>query len=116
MPKPLNSIFCDKTSKALYLKYYISYDETQDLQTKIGDAGVLLYMHYLRMASMKEPDFTDENTARSLNWNLRKVRRYRSALASAGYYKASKYTRSDGLKGIDHHLGVDAVAKVSKPT
>lgn len=110
----IDTIYCDKKDKKLHLSYYISTQEQREIQETIGDAGVLLYIHYLRMASMKEPDFSDRNTARSLAWNDRKVRRYRGELKKHGWYLAVGFTRTDGLKGTAYHIGKDAVARVVK--
>ena len=114
MQDHLTSIFCYKNQKAIYLKYYISNVEHKDITETIGDAGVILYMHYLRMASLKDPDFTDQNSANTLGWNLRKVQRYRTALTKNNYYKAIRYSRSDGYKGTDFHIGKEAVERIRK--
>jgi hypothetical protein len=111
----LQSVFCEKKEQTLFLKYYISYPEHKEIGASLGDAAVLLYIHYLRIASTNTPDFSDENTVNSLGWTPSKVTRYRLALTNAGWYKAINYTRADGHKGTDHHLGKHAVAQLLKP-
>lgn len=106
----VTSVFCEKKDKTLYFKYYISRLEQHELTGLIGDAAVLLYMYYLRMASVEHPVISDESTAWSLGWTARKVRRYRTALSKHGWYRQVSYTRTDGIRGIEYHIGKVAVA------
>ena len=115
MHLPLTAVFCDKPEKKIFMKYYLSAKEHLEIATTIGDAGVLLFMQYLRMASFDHPSITDEGVARSLGWTERKARRYRGELTKHGWYKQVSYTRPDGNKMINYHIGKEAVSRISKP-
>lgn len=106
---PVTCVFCEKKVKSLHLKYYISFIEQAELSTKLGDAAVLLYIYYLRMASNDHPIITDETAADSLGWNIRKVRRYRGELIKEGWFRQVSYTRTDGRRGVEYHIGKAAV-------
>lgn len=103
-----------KNKTTIYLKHYITQEEHLDIAEKIGDAGVLLYMHYLRMACMDHPHITDSNAAFSLGWTERKARRYRMALTKEGYFKQIKRTSRDGVCRIEYHIGQEAVQNIKR--
>lgn len=113
MNPPLTAVFCDKSEKKLFMKYFISTTEHLDIAKQIGDSAVLLYIQYLRMATFTHPSITDEGVARSLGWTVRKTRRYREALIKLGYYKRVSFTRPDGNKMVVYHIGKEAVSRVS---
>lgn len=108
--KIYSSVNCMKNEKTIYMKFYITHQEQLEITESIGDSAVLLYMYYLRMASLPHPVITDETAAKSLGWTPRKVKRYRLLLVKDGWYKESKYTRGNGTKGVEYHIGKDAVS------
>lgn len=112
-PDVLTSTFCDKKTKIIHLKYYISHAETIEISKLVGDAGILLYTHFLRMASTDQPTITDANSASSLGWTERKARTYRLKLAKIGYFKQVRFTRPDGQKMIIYHIGKESVSNIS---
>lgn len=114
MSQPLVACFCDKPIKKLYLKYHISSKEHLQIAEQIGDSGVLLFMHYLRMASLDHPVITDAGVAASLGWTERKARRYRGELTKFGWYKEVRFTRPDGTKMVNYHIGKEAVERIGK--
>lgn len=111
---PLTSVFCEKNTKGLYMKYYIANQEHLAIAQDIGDSAVLLYMYYLRMATTEHPVITDIGAAKSLGWTERKARRYRGELTKHGWYKQVKFTRPDGTRMITYHIGREAVARLSQ--
>lgn len=94
----------NKAAYAMKMKYQISATEHLDLFKQSGDAAVLLYMHYLRMGALKEPDFSDENAAVSTGWDIRKVARLRLVLEKLGYFH-HKVARTSGTRVDLYHLG-----------
>lgn len=100
---------CSKKATPLHTKYYVTRAERAELTEAIGDAGVILYEFYVRLASYDHPVITDEITAYSLCWNTRKVRRYREALSKAGWFAQSKYTLANDTKGMAYYIGKAAV-------
>lgn len=92
------------------MKYSITRTEHLEIARDIGDAGVLLYMHYLRLCSGDHPDINDEQVAKSLGWTVRKTRDIRGKLSKHGWFRQVNYTRPDKVKGTDYHIGKEAVA------
>ena len=107
----VSSVWCDKNEKTIYMKYYVTHKEHIEIAQTIGDSAVLLYMYYLRMASTAHPVINDELAAQSLGWNARKVMRYRQLLVKDNWYREIKYSRPGGSRGVEYHIGKDAVKR-----
>jgi len=103
-------IKCRKQDKVLYVKYYLSNSERLDLIKDASDSGCLLFEYYLRMASFKEiPEITDAGSAQYFGWSTRKAQRNRQQLTKTGWFRAVRFTYTDGRRGITYYLGKKAV-------
>lgn len=100
---------CHKQPNAFYTKYYLSNEQRVELGKAVGDAGLLLYEYYLRMAAIGTVPMTDETAALYFGWNTRKVRRYRRALEKIGWYANVRYSLHDGRKGMAYYIGKPTV-------
>lgn len=105
----VSSVWCEKNEKTIYMKFYVTHKEHIEIAQSLGDSAVLLYMYYLRMASTTHPVITDDLAAQSLGWNARKVARYRQSLTKDNWYREIKYTRPGGSRGVEYHIGKEAV-------
>tara|TARA_R110002167_G_scaffold51505_7_gene149049 strand:- start:127 stop:492 length:366 start_codon:yes stop_codon:yes gene_type:complete len=105
------NIRCFKQEKALYMKYYLTSEERRNLISKTSDQACMLFEYYLRMASVQDCEITDGTAAHYFGWTTQKVKRNRLALSKEGWYKTTRYTLTDGRKGISYYIGKEAVIK-----
>jgi len=103
------NVHCEKQDKNLYIKYYLSTAERKELITELGDAACLLFEYYLRMASIPNPEISDQRAAAYFGWSTRKAQRYRQALQREGWFDLAKYNISRNRKGVSYYIGKKAV-------
>lgn len=106
---------CEKHSKAIYTRYYLSAKERRDLGRQAGDPGVLLYEYLLRMVSLGTQEINDETISDYFGWDIRKAKRHRLKLTKIGWYATRRYNISGNRRGISYYVGPEAVAKLGKP-
>jgi hypothetical protein len=110
--QPLEIVIrCNKKTKAIYTKYFVSDRERRQLISSIGDAAYMLFEYYLRMASIGDQELTDDNAALYFGWSTQKAKRNRLALSRAGFFRSTNGKLSDGTKTIHYYIGEDAVSE-----
>ncbi len=102
----------DKRNRVSHTKYEVQEKERREILTSMGDATLLLYQYYLRMAAIPDATMEDSDAARYFDWSIRKVADNRKKLEKNGYFKKKTYKETTGnTRSITYYISKDAVNK-----
>jgi len=110
VPYDVKTSVITKTKKIRTQNIYLTWKEKVKLMKECGDAAVILLEFYMSKAGLPGYVYSDEKSAKSLDWTIHKVKKVRLKLQRANYYNLeiiSDYRRK--VKSKMFYLGKDAV-------
>ena len=106
-----------KKRQKVWVTKYLTAEERRQMIKSCGDAAVLLFDYYLKMASLNEPEEVDDDKASLyFGWTRQKAQRLRIRLTKAGWIDRTRYTLNNGNKGITYYIGKEAVTAYRQGT
>lgn len=96
------------------MKYALTRTERKRLIRETTVYALVLFEHYLRIASTDDVLITDQGAAEYFDWSVSTAKRWRLALVKAGWYLHRKSKSTSGDVVNLYYLGKDEVAAASR--